>query len=230
VYNTSLVNQTAIRIVFSNHELVLDAAGGLYWPAEKLLVVSDLHFEKGSYLASVGHPLPIYDTYDTLCRLDSLIVHYKPDHVVCLGDNVHDANAWQRMREQDLFLLQTLSQKVQNWHWIIGNHDKDEQLSEVLSHTHYHSHLTINQLTFSHDLLPVSLQIIGHFHPKVSILTKAAQIVGKCFVVTPDKIILPAFGSYTGGLHVKNPAFHSIFNTNTAQFFLLYREKIWRIK
>ena len=48
-------------------------------------------------------------------------------------------------------------------------------------------------------------EISGHFHPKLRVHLKGRQVSRRCFVVSPTKIILPAFGSLTGGLDAHHP-------------------------
>src|SRR6187200_3753351 len=71
-------------------ELRADCAGALYWPEEGLLVVADLHLEKGSSFATRGVLLPPYDTAATLARLGALVARYAPRTVIALGDSFHD--------------------------------------------------------------------------------------------------------------------------------------------
>ena len=69
----------------------------IYWPAERLLTVADLHLEKGSAFAARGVLLPPYDTAATLGRLAHLIERYDPRVVVALGDSFHDGGGFARM-------------------------------------------------------------------------------------------------------------------------------------
>ena len=57
------------RLALAGVTLVADCAGALYWPDEAVLVVADLHLEKGSSYAARGVLLPPYDTAATLARL-----------------------------------------------------------------------------------------------------------------------------------------------------------------
>ena len=74
-----------------------DCSGSLYWPEQGLLVVADLHLEKGSSFARRGMLLPPYDTGETLARLARLVAHYAPRMVVALGDNFHDGDGPARL-------------------------------------------------------------------------------------------------------------------------------------
>src|SRR5690606_3008193 len=99
-----------------------DQSGALYWPAEKTLVVADLHFEKGSAYASRGLMLPPYDTRQTLLRLAQVIDRLEAEAVIALGDSFHDCEAADRISEDDLQILKII-QEDRRWVWVTGNHD-----------------------------------------------------------------------------------------------------------
>ena len=62
---------------------MLDPMGALFWPATRLLAVSDLHLEKGTSFARRGMLLPPWDTHATLDRLTLLLRRWRPAH--CRG-------------------------------------------------------------------------------------------------------------------------------------------------
>jgi metallophosphoesterase superfamily enzyme len=76
-----------------------DLSGALYWEEQQLLVVSDLHLEKGSSFAMRGTLLPPYDTIATLGRLGAVIARHDPRTVIALGDSFHDRNAHERLSQ-----------------------------------------------------------------------------------------------------------------------------------
>ncbi len=100
--------------------LVADCAGALYWPEERLLVVADLHLEKGSAFAARGVLLPPYDTATTLARLATLIERYAPRLVIALGDSFHDGGGPARMSDLSRAALKAL-QRGRDWLWIAGS-------------------------------------------------------------------------------------------------------------
>src|SRR3954462_15194590 len=112
--------QGALRL--GDVTLAADCAGALYWPDESLLVVADLHLEKGSSFARRGMLLPPYDTAETLARLAQLIARYAPCIVIALGDNFHDGDGPARLSDADRASLAAL-QRRREWVWIAGNHD-----------------------------------------------------------------------------------------------------------
>src|SRR3954465_14521270 len=102
--------------------MVPDLSGALFWEDQRLLVVSDLHLEKGSSFARRGVLLPPYDTAATLSRLAAAIVRHDPRTVIALGDSFHDRDAHRRLSEPDRDAV-TAMQARRDWIWIAGNHD-----------------------------------------------------------------------------------------------------------
>src|SRR5256885_15351265 len=95
------------RVMMCGVTLAADCLGALYWPEEGLLVVADLHLEKGSSFARRGQLLPPYDTAETLARLARLIAHYAPRAGIALGDNFHDGGGAGRLSAPDRTTLGT---------------------------------------------------------------------------------------------------------------------------
>lgn len=219
-----------INVHFANYELLLLGSGGCYWPAKKTLIVSDLHLEKGSYFAARGQPLPLADTRDTLEKMHEDIIRWQPETVICLGDNVHDAQAFLRMTTQDLLYLESLCTNVVSWKWIVGNHDRLEFNNLPLHSTDFFSEVLIDGLCFTHDVQPEQpLQIIGHYHPKISIKRNGAKISGKCFSLSNNRLIMPAYGSYTGGLDVDEPIYKEILS-GVVNHYILFNQHIFLVR
>ena len=99
-----------------------DLSGALFWEEQSLLVVSDLHLEKGSSFAARGVLLPPYDTVATLSRLAAVIARHDPRMVIALGDSFHDRDAHERLSAPDREALAAM-QARRDWIWISGNHD-----------------------------------------------------------------------------------------------------------
>ncbi len=215
-----------IQITFAKHLLIFSGLGVIYWPEQQLLIVADLHLEKGSYYAKRGNPLPLYDTWDTLKRLEQVVDYFKPKTLLSLGDNVHDPNAFLRIDNSALKLLEQISQQLDKWIWLMGNHDKKAILN-FATNIYFCTCWKLENITFTHDLLPdTPYQIVGHYHPKL----KIKKITGKCFLINQNKIIMPSFGSYTGGLDIKSANFEKLMQDELFNVYLMYKEKIWHIK
>lgn len=217
-------SDTSTEITFAGQKLVLDAEGALYWPAEKMLIVSDLHLEKGSFLAQFGAGLPRYDTRATLHKLAHLIERYAPQQLVCLGDSFHDRKAFLRLTDEDRAELLRLIALIPAWHWVLGNHDPALALGLP---GQQHAAYELSGLVLLHEPEKTDMpQIVGHFHPKLSVPVGGHRAHGPAFVHDGKLLIMPAFGSYTGGLSVRHEAIQSLVELPT--YHMLYRNKIWK--
>lgn len=174
-------------------------SGALHWPARRLLVVSDLHLGKSDRLARrAGALLPPYETQATLERLEADIEALRPATVVCLGDSFDDTDAAGSLDEAAMLWLARL-RTGRDWVWIAGNHDPGPVR---LSGSH-RAELTLGALTFRHMADPAqALEISGHYHPKAQLAGRARP----CFLADAVRLILPAYGAYTGGLRCDAPA------------------------
>jgi DNA ligase-associated metallophosphoesterase len=197
-------------------EIVADRSGALYWPGERMLVVADLHLEKGSAFAVRGRMLPPYDTRETLSRLGEVIGRYRPRCVVALGDSFHDRRAGERLGTNDLRDLAEL-QAGREWIWITGNHDPE--ISGRAGGCVQPS-LTLGNIVFRHEPVPgpVEGEIAGHLHPAARVHLGGAGLRRPCFVASPSRIVLPAFGAFAGGLNVLDEAFMPLFEREGGTF------------
>jgi DNA ligase-associated metallophosphoesterase len=196
-------------IVVAGVALVADPAGAIYWPDEKLLVLADLHLEKGSAFAAHGVLLPPYDTPATLARVARLIERYTPRLVIALGDSFHDGGGPSRMAEISRSALKAL-QHGRDWLWIAGNHDPDP--AENIG-GRFAASLALGALTFRHEpsLKQSDGEIAGHLHPLARIARRGRAVSRRCFAGDGNRLVMPAFGSYAGGLNVRNRAIVSLF-------------------
>ncbi len=188
-------------------DLVADLSGALYWPAMETIVVADLHFEKGSRHAERGRFLPPYDTRATLRRLSDVLRRYRPRRVVCLGDSIDDGGAPDRADGGDAAAVRTLTEG-HDWIWVRGNHDPEPPAAwggRALDKWRE------GPLTFRHEAAAGGGEVSGHFHPKASMRVRSRRVSAACFVADRARLILPAFGTYTGGLNVLEPAIARLF-------------------
>ena len=193
--------------------LMLCPSGVLALPAERTLIASDLHLEKGSALAARGHMLPPYDTRDTLARLALAIRRHGARRLVLLGDSFHDDHGPTRMAEADRAALKRLCAMVEECVWITGNHDAAHGVAEW----------RVRKLVFRHQAGEVArgeAEVSGHWHPKATLPTRIGGITRPCFLATANRLILPAFGSYTGGLNVLDPAMANLARNATRVFLI----------
>ena len=182
-------------------------SGALWWPDQNLLCVSDLHLGKSERIARRGgSSLPPYDTRDTLNRLGADLAHCNAATVVCLGDSFDDLRAADALPENERLWIVQL-QAGRRWIWIEGNHDPGPI---DLGGSHL-AELHVPPLTFRHISQGGSIgEVSGHFHPKANLKTKFKTITRPAFLLDEDRIILPAYGTYTGGLSSTNGAFSDL--------------------
>jgi DNA ligase-associated metallophosphoesterase len=185
---------------------IFEIAGeaALYWRAQEALLVSDLHLEKASAFALFGQMLPPYDSVSTLQDIAALCSRYSPAKIISLGDNFHDDDGEQRLAEDAAALLGDLTRETE-WIWITGNHDR--AVSGIWGGKALDA-LTLSGITLRHEAKAVDPhpEISGHFHPKFRQILRGRMVKRRCFVKTPRKIIMPAFGALTGGLDVQDAA------------------------
>lgn len=188
-------------------DFVGDTAGALFWAEERLLLVADLHLEKGSSFARRGMMLPPYDTAATLARLGAVIAHHAPRTVVALGDSFHDGHGPSRLTAQDQAVLAAL-QRGRDWIWITGNHDPEPSAAVGGM---FADCLAIGPLTFRHLPTGGDGEIAGHLHPVARVSVRGRAIRRRCFAGDGRALVMPAFGAYAGGLNVRHAAFAAAF-------------------
>jgi uncharacterized protein len=196
-------------ITLAGVTLAADPAGALYWPDERLLVVADLHLEKGSAFAARGVLLPPYDTAATLARLARLLEYYGPRLVIALGDSFHDGGGPARMAEISRAAL-TAMQHGRDWVWIAGNHDPDP--AENIG-GRFADAVALGALTFRHEpaAKPSDGEIAGHLHPLARVARRGRAVSRRCFASDGKRLVMPAFGTYAGGLNVRDRAIVAVF-------------------
>ena len=188
---------------FAGHDFFADPQGALFWPAERALLVADLHLEKASWFARLGQFLPPYDSQATLAALTDLVDRMQPERLYCLGDSFHDRFGCDRLPEAARTMLLALTARL-DWVWILGNHDPgfaDHCGGRLVEE------VTVSGITLRHEADPTDCrpEMSGHYHPKLRLQVRGKNVSRRCFVATPSKLILPAFGALTGGLDAGHP-------------------------
>ncbi len=205
-----------MEIELNGEMLMALPSGALFWPRQSMLVVSDLHFEKGSNFAARGVLLPPYDTRQTLDRLASAIEATRPETILSLGDAFHDVEAEARMDPRDFERLQDLT-SGRRWIWVLGNHDPapPARLGGEVEHS-----LRAGPLVFRHE--PGNArepgEIAGHLHPAARVIAQSRTIRRRCFASDGEKLVMPAFGAYAGGLNVLDSAFGRVMSASLVAY------------
>jgi DNA ligase-associated metallophosphoesterase len=192
-----------VPFLFAGHELIALRDGALFWPVRRALIVADLHLEKASWFARGGQMLPPYDSQATLTDLARLVDSTGASELWCLGDSFHDSEGCDRLPAEPRRMLTDLTATLR-FVWITGNHDAglvDHCGGEIMEEAE------VDGLILRHEADPDEArpELSGHFHPKLRLTQRGRSVARRCFVMTDIKLILPAFGSLTGGLDADHP-------------------------
>jgi len=199
---------------FAGETFEATASGALYWSARSALLVADLHLEKASWFARLGQFLPPYDSHATLSALADELERSGATQLYCLGDSFHDAFGCDRLPANARELLTELTSSLE-WTWIVGNHDPG--FADHCGGT-IRDEVELGPLVLRHEAVAGEArpEISGHFHPKLRLHLKGRQVSRRCFVVSANKMIMPAFGSLTGGLDAHHPEIMRSVGTGAA--------------
>jgi hypothetical protein len=181
----------------------------LWWPEERILVVADLHLEKGAAFARRGQMLPPYDTAATLAILAYLVASLDPRCVIALGDSFHESPTEHGMSPPDRTAL-ALLQRGRDWIWVAGNHDPE--LPDWLGGS-FADALAIGPLGLVHEpsAMEAAGEIAGHLHPAARVAGRSGTVRRRCFVGDGRRMVLPAFGAFAGGLNILEEPFGPLF-------------------
>lgn len=207
-------------------ELLPDLTGALYMPDDRTLIAADLHFEKGSSRRANGVHLPPYDTRSTLALLAHAVARWRPERLVLLGDSFHDEQGPKRLDAADMAGIDALGQAAEII-WITGNHDPvlDADLPGTVAHE-----MWLGPLVLRHEPHPgVANEIAGHLHPVAAVQRRGRRLRRRCFASDSERLILPAFGAYAGGLSVLAEPFAPLFAGRGFTAWLIGRNAVHRV-
>jgi uncharacterized protein len=215
------------RIALGGLEFVPDLSGALYVPELQTLLVADLHLEKASNMARRGVQLPPYDTRASLAQLQAVLLATAPRQLIFLGDSFHDNDARERIGEADVVTLRDMTTRFDTI-WITGNHDSrpptdigGRVVDEVM----------LGAIALRHEpkkLADDEFEIAGHLHPGAGVSQRGRHIRCKCFIGNGMRIIMPAFGSFTGGLSVSAAPFRQVFGKVDYHVWMLGERAIFK--
>ena len=214
------------HVTIAGVDLLADPSGALFHEEERVLLVADLHLEKGSSFARRGAMLPPYDTAATLAKLAAVVARTAPRLVVALGDSFHDRDAAGRLGDHDRSGLRAL-QAGRDWVWLAGNHDPGPSagVGGTVSGT-----WTLGPLTLRHEPRAGAVaEIAGHLHPVAIVAGTSGAVRRRCFVSDGSRCIMPAFGAYAGGLNFRHPAFAGLLKEGRRIAHALGRDRVYAI-
>lgn len=220
-------SRRAGMIEIAGEEALCDPRGALFLPEARLMVVSDLHLEKGSSYARRGQLLPPYDTGATLDLLAAVIADHRPRAVISLGDSFHDGGGAERMpavyRDRLLALM-----RGRDWIWVAGNHDPGApaDLPGTVA-----EEVAIGSLRFRHEPTPGSQpgEVAGHLHPGAVIVQRGRAVRRRCFATDGERLVMPAFGAYTGMLNVLDRAYGGLFRRESFFAHMLGADRVYAV-
>lgn len=204
-----------LKVRVAGEACVLRCSGALWLPDHRTLIASDLHLEKGSAFAVRGQMLPPYDSPATLAKLEAEIEALDPACVVLLGDSFHDSKAVNRLSTEDRERMARLSAR-RDWVWLEGNHDLvalEDALDALPGRVV--TAMALGALTLIHEPQAgeATGEIAGHLHPAARVAAYGRGVRRPCFVTDGVRLVMPAFGAFTGGLDVRDVAVAGLFAT-----------------
>ena len=211
-----------VQIQLAGEWLLPLCEGALWWPDREILVVADLHLEKGSSFARRGQLLPPYDTDTTLDVVEALCTRLAPRCVISLGDSFHDRSAELRLSDGATARIQALT-ATHDWVWVEGNHDPDPPKHLGGRATRC---LEVGPLTFRHEPTSTPGEIAGHLHPAAKVAGRGRSVRRRCFASDGERLVMPALGAFTGGLNVLDPAVQAVFSGGLIAF-VMGRDRVY---
>ncbi len=200
-----------IKIRFGTTNFNLQSDGSIYWPQHNTIILADLHLEKASFYAhhNIAN-IPPYDSLDTIKKLYKKLEILPIKKIILLGDIFHDDYGLKRMQKVTKSMLQKLCINYEVI-WIVGNHDGLSAPKEANICNDY----SLDKIYFTHySKTNSSLEISGHYHPKAKFQINGKNFSKPCFLISKKKIILPSYGTFTGGMTAQSKIFKDIFQSN----------------
>jgi DNA ligase-associated metallophosphoesterase len=208
-------------------DMVPDLSGAVMVPESRTLLIADLHLEQGTSLARRRAHVPPFDTDASLALLSNVIQQNLPQRIIFLGDSFHDGEGSARLAESHRSKLKTITDKIETF-WISGNHDPEPPKDVGGFHA---DQIILGSIVLRHEPSVVAkgqCEIAGHLHPGCVLVQRGKPLRGKCFAYDEKRLIMPAFGAYTGALSVTSRAYHSLFEETVAEVLMIGRAALHR--
>lgn len=189
-------------------DIVLVPGRAAYLPASATLLVADLHLGKAAAFRSQGIPVPEGSSQKDLERLALLVAATRAKRLIVLGDLFHAKSGC----TDDVFAEFTAARgrfPATAVLLVAGNHDRSVGrlppgigIDSVLrTHDEPPFHFVHEPDTplpeFGRD---EPFTIAGHLHPTIALASPSGdRLTDRCFMAEPGLLVMPAFGSFTGG-------------------------------
>lgn len=206
-----------MEIEIAGQQALLLPEKALYFPENKTLVVADVHWGKAGHFRKHGIAIPAKSTGGNAERLSGVILKTSAQTVVFAGDLFHSRhnNEVEAFREWRAHFPQI------RFELVVGNHDiLSEAFYERCNLELFPEKKAMNGISIWHDA-PVesnAFVIHGHIHPGIKLFGKGRQQVAvPCFAIDDKRLILPAFGDFTGCFYLNPRDFRQLYAvTDTA--------------
>jgi uncharacterized protein len=214
-------------ITLGGMDMIPDLSGAVLVPESRTLLIADLHLEQGTSLARRGAHVPPFDTESSLALLASVIEKSEPQRLIFLGDSFHDGEASARLDERHRAKLRAITSRIETF-WISGNHDPEAPEDVGGFHA---AQIMLGEIILRHEpghLGKGQCEISGHLHPGCVVVQRGRPLRGKCFAHDGRRLIMPAFGAYTGALSVTGRPFHHLFDHAEAAALMIGKAALHR--
>lgn len=196
--------QGSVRITLASMALDLLPEGAVWVPDARMLILADLHLGKAAHFAARGQMLPPHESSETLHRLTRLVDQHRPETLILLGDSFHSKRGAAAMDEGVIAALNHLTTRTRLL-LITGNHDAELPIGIAGQSA---AAFVLGGIILRHEpCADGQVEMIGHLHPSARLKTAAGMVRRRCYVLTPHRLILPAFGSLTGSRNVSSSEF-----------------------
>jgi DNA ligase-associated metallophosphoesterase len=194
------ISEDAFAIDLNGEQALLLSQKAVFLTGDKVLLLSDLHIGKSSHFRREGVAVPSSMYASDLLKLGHLIKQLDPARVFILGDLFHVGH------NDDVNLLKSWRDAYKDVDMILikGNHDRiDAGKSSELGIEIVDEYVLNGKFLLRHvpggSLYEGLLTVSGHIHPAVRVFGKGRQSATlSCFHLSRHKLVLPAFGEFTG--------------------------------
>jgi len=193
------MQKTSFKFYWEDTLIEMLPSRALFLPETKELLICDVHLGKAEYFQQNGIPLTNNSDENNFTRIETIVRKHSPEKLIILGDLFHSKYSISKNLQKRVEDLPKLLKA--NVELVLGNHDigcniKNIKIFDIKKN---------KNITLSHEPLNLadnkSLNICGHYHPKLYLKNNGDKLSFRCFAMDTKKnnLYLPAFGDLTGG-------------------------------